>query len=121
MNKIKTIVSICLFPILLISCAKTLDQQTEVKDIRKKETIILSKKPSQDNIHSIKINISGTIEGESKISLILNNEEYKTNKLNGNCSFNWGGDWYADTAKIIYQPINAQNGNITIRYEFKDI
>ncbi len=110
-----------MLPILLIACAKVLDQQTEIKDVRKIETIILSKKTSQGNIRGIKIKISGTLEGESKISLILNNREYKTKKLKDNFSFNWGGEWYSDTAEIIYQPINTKNGTVTINYEFKDI
>ncbi len=122
-NKIFKIISIfitiCSFCILFLISIKSFNQQIEIKDIRKKEIIILRKNLSQRYIHNIKINISGTIKGQSTISLILNNKEYKINKLNGDFSFNWGGDWYDDTAKIIYQPISTQNGNVTIQYKFE--
>ena len=121
MNKIKTIISICLFSILIISCTKTLNHKTKVKDIREKEIIVLRKTPSQKSIHAIAINISGTIKGKSEISLMLGNKKYLTNELTNNFSFKWNPEWYADTAKIIYNPINVQNGNVTIRYEFEDI
>lgn len=121
MNKITTTISLCLFSILFIACTKILNHQTKVKDIREKEIIVLRKSPSQKSIHAIKINISGTIKGKSEISLMLGNKKYLTNELTNNFSFNWNPEWYADTAKIIYNPINVKNGNVTIRYEFEGI
>ncbi|MFH1645000.1 MAG: hypothetical protein ABIB11_01130 [Candidatus Omnitrophota bacterium] len=123
MKKIQNLIILATIPILVFGCSKPCPygQKTEIRNISTKETVILTKMPSKGNIYGIKIKISGKIEGESKISLILNDEEYKTNRLNGNFSFIWGGDWYADTAKIIYEPINAKNGNIFIEYEFEDI
>ncbi len=121
MGKIQNLIFFVMIPLVVFGCSKSYNQRTEVRNIGIKETIILSKIPSKGNIHGIKIKISGKIKGESQVSLILNNEEYKTNKLEGNFSFSWGGDWYADTAKIIYEPVNVKNGNVSIEYEFKDI
>jgi hypothetical protein len=105
---------------IFIACT-VLDQEINVKDITKQDTLIIKKHSDQDNVHGIKIKISGTIDGESRISLLLNKKDYKTKKLTGNFSFTWGGDWYSDSAKIIYQPISAKNGDVIIQYYFKDI
>jgi hypothetical protein len=104
---------------MIFAACTLIDQQTYVKDITKQETIIIKKYRGQGGVHGIKIKISGTIEGESRISLILNEKEYKTNQLKGDFSFTWGGDWYSDSAKIIYQPISAKNGDVLIQYNFK--
>lgn len=121
MKKLKKLLLIIALPLLLTACGKPYGQNIEIKNIRTKETVILNKKSSKGNIHGIRIKITGQIEGESKISLILKNKEYKTNKLKDNFSFNWGGDWYSDSAQIIYEPVNAKNGKVLIEYEFKDI
>ena len=120
-NKLENLLLIIVLPFLLTVCGKSYDQHIEIKNIKTKKTIILNKKSSKGNIYGIRIKISGQIEGESKISLILNNKEYKTNKLKGNFSFNWDCDWYSDSAKIIYEPINAKDGKVLIEYEFKDM
>ena len=114
------IVSFSLY-VFLIGFGTSLDQQVIVEDTSKKEVIILRKNPSQKYIHSIKINISGNVKGQSVISLILNNEPYKTKTLDGNFSFSWSGDWYSDIAEIIYQPIHVKDGDVIIRYEFESL
>jgi hypothetical protein len=47
---------------------------------------------SNPEVYGINIRGSGNIDGEATISLILNEEPYKTEKLKGLVSFNWGGD-----------------------------
>ena len=115
-------IAIGLFGFIKLSCiGETFNQKIHIQNIRQKEIIILEKKDSQKNIHGIKINVSGTIKGQSEISLILNDKEYKTDKLNGDFSIDWKSDWYSNTAKLIYQPINVKKGNVCIRYEFNEI
>ena len=105
----------------MVACGTIHNQQAEIKNIKNKETIILKKLPSQGNVHGIKIKISGYINEEAKISLILNQEEYKTEILKGNFTFDWIGDWYADTAEVIYKPLNVQSGKVTLKYRFLDL
>ncbi|WP_201353068.1 hypothetical protein [Hydrogenimonas urashimensis] len=121
MKKLKKLLLIIALPLLLAACGKPYGQNIEIKNIKTKETVILNKKSSKGNIYGIRIKISGQIEGESKISLIQNNKEYKTNKLKDNFSFIWNCDWYSDSAKIIYEPVNAKNGKVFIEYKFKDM
>ncbi len=121
MKKLKKLLVIIALPLLLTACGKSFSQNIEIKNIKIKKTLILNRSFSKGNVYGIKIKISGQIEGESKISLILNNKEYKTNRLKNNFSFNWDCDWYLDSAKIIYEPINAKNGKVLIEYEFKEM
>ena len=51
----------------------------------------------------------------------LKGKEYKTANLSGMVNFDWGGDWYSDSAEIIYHPINVKGGKISINYCFFDL
>ncbi len=105
----------------MLSCSTIHNQQVGIKNVKNGETIILRKLTSQGNAYGIKIKIFGYINEEAKISLILNQEEYKTEILKGNFTFEWGGDWYADTAEVIYKPINVQSGKVTLKYRFLEL
>ena len=118
MKNIKILLIVALLPILTVSCGQPPHQQIEIKNITNTETLILKKLSNQSNIHSLKIKGSGNIDGEAKISLILNGKEYKTANLSGMVNFDWGGDWYSDSAEIIYHPINVKGGKISINYCF---
>jgi len=50
-----------------------------------------------------------------------NEKPYKTEKLSGKVEFHWGGDWYADTAEIRYNPITVNSSQFKIIYSFKEI
>ena len=121
MKSLKNSILFTILPFLMVACGTIHNQQAEIKNIKNKETIILKKLPSQGNVHGIKIKISGYINEEAKISLILNQEEYKTEILKGNFTFDWIGDWYADTAEVIYKPLNVQSGKVTLKYRFLDL
>ena len=95
-------------------------RKVEISHIKQKQTIVLHKKASQNGIYGIKINIAGTIKQEAALSLMLGDQTYRTKKLKNNFSFSWSGDWYSDTARIIYVPINVESGKVIIEYEFED-
>ncbi len=50
---------------------------------------------------------------------MLNEKPYNTENITGNVSFNWGGDWYSDSATIIYKATNVTEGNLIIEYNFE--
>ena len=62
-------------------------------------------------IHSLSVTGSGEINGNVKITLILNGEAYKTDSV----TFHWGGDWYSDQAEIQYAPKSVTGGSLKLR------
>jgi hypothetical protein len=86
-----------------------------------KQEILLKKDSGQGNIHGIFVRGSGKLGGEARISLLLNGKPYKFETLSGPIDFKWGGDWYSDEAKILYEPIHATSGQLILQYSFKEI
>ena len=95
-------------------------QYYEIKDITNPEVVILKKEIKQGNIHAITISGTGQISGEAKIILILNGASYNSEDISGKVSFNWGGDWYSDTAEIRYDPVSVIDGQLSIKFRFHD-
>lgn len=91
-----------------------------VADVTKTETITLKKNTGQGHIHFLTITLSGEIQGAAEISLIENGKPYRTEKLSGPVRFEWGNDWYADTAEVFYEPKLVTGGNLLLEYRFKD-
>ena len=86
--------------------------------MQRQERLLLSSKHKSDTVHGIRIKGFGNIEGRASISLILNGKPYRTEALSGEVDFYWSGDWYSDTAEILYQPADVASGTVTLRYEF---
>jgi hypothetical protein len=89
-----------------------------VKDVCQAETLVIGKKTGNNTITGFRISGTGEIDGEAAISLLLGGEPYRVEKLSGKVEFKWGGDWYADTARIRYEPVNVRSGKVVLRYEF---
>lgn len=108
-----------LFILIFSSCGKY-NQKIEVTDVQKPQVISLHKKVNQKSIHSMNIRGTGKLNGEAQIVLILNGQPYKTAQLNGKADFVWGGDWYADSMELRYQPAKVDSGTLVIEYRFLD-
>ena len=108
-----------LFLLLILSCSKY-DRRIIVPVFSKSQKIVL-KSDNKENITSINIHISGHLDGEAKLVLMLNKKPYKTKIISGNIDFIWDGDWYSNSASIIYKPIDTAKGEIEITYEFNEI
>ncbi len=67
------------------------------------------------------IHCYGKLDGEAKLILMLNGAPYKTASMKGKVDFTWGGDWYADTMELTYQPSNVMSGQLVIDYTFSDL
>ena len=109
-----------LFTIFFIYSCFSGSQSYEIKDVTKSEVVILKKETNQRNIHAITISGKGQISGEAKIILMLNGSPYKSEDITGKVSFHWGGDWYADTAEIRYDPVSVRDGELNISFKFYD-
>jgi len=117
MQNTKLCIGTIVFSLLVNGCTNY-DGSVQVADIRKEETIILKNTRKPGYVYSIHISGSGNVDGDASVSLILNGEPYKTEKLKGTANFQWSGDWYSDTAEIRYQPGNVNSGNLVINYSF---
>ncbi len=106
--------------VVVIGCG-VVKQTHSVADVTKPETITLKKQSSQGSIHSMSVVGKGHLDGTAEIVLILNGKPYKTEHLSGDVDFQWGGDWYSDSAKIEYKPSSVKNGHLSLQYKFEDI
>ena len=64
---------------------------------------------------------SGRIDGKARIVLMLNGAPYKTADIDGKINFAWGGDWYADSMELRYQPLEVRSGELAMDYYFGEI
>jgi len=96
-------------------------QTHSIADVTKSEIVVLNKLSSQGNIIGISIVGNGHLDGSAEILLILNGKPYKTEIISGNVKFQWGGDWYSDSATIEYKPSSVAGGHLSLQYKFKDI
>jgi hypothetical protein len=104
----------------LVGCSGN-NQEYNIADVTKPETIMLKKVSSQGNIYSMTVVGRGYLDGTAEIVLILNGKPYKTESLSGDVDFSWGGDWYSDSAKVEYKPSSVKSGNLSLKYKFEDI
>ena len=62
---------------------------------------------------------TGQLDGQATFTLMLNDKPYSVDRADGPVFFEWGGDWYADTAHIRYEPDNVKAGSVTLHYSFR--
>jgi hypothetical protein len=120
MKKTILYILIALLTICCVSCSKY-DQKVSVSEIKKPQIITLHKKGNQHSIHAMRVHGSGSLAGNAELILMLNNQPYKTEHLNGKIEFTWGGDWYSDSMEIHYQPGKVESGNLNLEYVFYDL
>lgn len=111
---------IILLIVLCVSCSKY-DQKLSITDIQKPQAITLYKKVNQRGVYAMGIQGSGNLIGNAQLILMLNDQPYKTEQLNGKISFTWSGDWYSDSMEVRYQPGKVESGNLDIEYAFYDL
>lgn len=114
----KKVITCLAVAVLLSGCGGT--RTHDVADVTKAEVIVLKNTPGQGPVHSLSVTGFGEIQGDAEISLILNGDPYKTEKLSGKVEFQWGGDWYSDQAEIRYTPTSVTGGTLKLRYGFND-
>jgi len=96
-------------------------QTVEIHDVTKAQTLILKKRFFQDTIESMYVEGSGFIDGKARIQRIIDSPgggPYDDDEISGKVHFQWGGDWYSDTAKIRYIPENVKSGYIKLTFSF---
>lgn len=104
---------------LALGCSGS-EQSYRFPDVTVGEKAVFKKLAGQGNIHGFELKGDGYIDGKAEITLFLNGTPYRTEKLHGDVSFNWNGDWYADSAEVVYKPATVKYGHLTVLYGFKD-
>ncbi len=87
-----------------------------VADVRKAETLLLTRRPNTGHVYGYALHVTGRIDGAATLTLLANGEPCRVKHLRGDVDFRWGGDWYADTAAVRYEPTDVADGHLTIRY-----
>jgi hypothetical protein len=90
----------------------------QIADAGKPEQLKLLPKHPADRITSLHVEGRGRIDGEAEITLLLNGQPYKTERMNGAVDFTWRMDWYATEAVVNYTPLTATGGSLKLRYHF---
>lgn len=90
-----------------------------VHDVCQAETLVLGQETGDLHTYGISIHGSGYIDGDATISLLLNGQPYKVEKLSGRFNFEWRAEWYAETASVRYEPAGVRSGKVVLYYEFQ--
>lgn len=104
---------------VLASCS-AYDQNVSIVNIDKPQEIIL-KNNNNKNTYALNIKVTGYIDGNAVMYLVLHDKPYKTKPLSGSVDFTWGGDWYSNDAVIVYTPTNVTKGRLLINYGFETL
>jgi hypothetical protein len=89
-----------------------------IDDASKPVEVTLHPRHQMGNVLALHVEGRGRIKGEAEISLILNGQPYKTEKLSGSVRFSWQGDWHAPVAVVRYTPLTATSGALRLQYRF---
>jgi len=94
----------------------------EIKDVTKEQIITLAELEKPKGVHSIRIEITGHIDGSATIQRAYEDKKmYGPEIISGNVNLHLGGDWYGDKCLIIYKPSGVTAGSLKIRYKFGTI
>lgn len=96
------------------------DPAVSVRDVREAETLVLGAETGRP-AYAISVRGSGRIDGEATITLLLGGKPYRVEKLNGPVDFEWGGDWYNDTAEVRYEPTVVHSGKLVLYYSISKL
>lgn len=115
------IIAIALIVVMLVTTALELWLQpasVRITDCSRPAELTLLPRHQAVKVTSLHVEARGKIEGSAEITLILNGQPYKTERLNGPVKFSWRSDWYSPEAIVRYTPLSAKSGAITLRYNF---
>jgi hypothetical protein len=93
-------------------------QEVIIADASKSTVLKIRAEPGKGNVVTIGIRGSGSVEGKSRITLILNDRPEKSADLSGRVSFEWIDDWYSPEAEVRYDSSGARSGRLRIQYRF---
>jgi hypothetical protein len=91
-----------------------------ITDVSKATTLVFSAESKY--VHGIHVAVRGHIDGKARISEFegAGGKPHQTNEIGpGKVKAGFGGDFYSDKCRIVYEPIDANKGEITVRVKLK--
>ena len=115
------IIAIVLGVIVLVTTIVALWIQpasVRITDSSKPAELKLQPQHKVTQVTALHVEARGKLDGEAEITLLLNGQPYRTERVNGPVKFSWRVDWYSTEAVVRYTPLTAKKGTITLRYNF---
>ena len=97
------------------------DSTESIADVRAPHILWLHAPAGKSKIVGLEVHVTGTIQGDADISLMLNGAPYRPEHLSGAVSFDWGGDWYSTEAEVRYTPQLVSEGKLSLRVRFREL
>jgi len=126
MKKVVLIVTLLLLGLFYINTQThwITNRTYKVKDVSKKEKIVLHKMKVQEHVHAFFVQIRGHINGIAKIKFYNSLGKgvlYRYKTISGDVNIRWEGDWYTDIIEIEYEPIDVKEGELSLEYSFDGV
>lgn len=113
------IILIVLF--IVFSGCHVYEQKVEIENAAVSDALVLKKNSAQENIHKLTIWVRGDLDGKASLSLMLDGKIYNATELSGKFDLKmYSGDWYSDSAELLYKPTGVKSGNVKLIYTFFD-
>jgi hypothetical protein len=89
-------------------------------DVSEATTLVFSAESKY--VHRIRVSVRGHIDGKARISEFegAGGKPYQSREVGpGKVKADFGGDWYSEECRIVYEPVDAKKGEITVRVKLK--
>jgi len=107
---------------LIVLCSSSCLEKTmsfEIKNVSKKQNILLENNKKLKFVSGIEIVVKGYLDSDATIiQSDGENDNYKYKLAKGQVEQKITGDWYSDKCLLKYDPLNAKKGKLIITYEF---
>jgi hypothetical protein len=112
--------AISLFLILSLASCTTRTQLHQLSDLSDNQQLLLRKRLVRQPTYGLLVLGKGYINGEARISLLLDGKVYQTKVVSGNVKFQWRENWRDSRAILRYQPRSVTDGNLRFSVTFMD-
>ncbi len=112
--------TISLFLLLSLSSCTTRTQLHQLSDPTENQQLLLRKRLVSKPTYGLLVMGKGYIDGEARITLVLDGKVYKTKVVSKNVKFQWRENWRDHHAIIRYQPRSVTDGNLKFSVTFMD-
>lgn len=112
-----------IIPLLLLfslSSCTTETQLYQLSDPTETQQLLLRKRFVSKPNYGLLIMGKGYIRGEARITLLSDDQVYKTRIVSGNVQFQWREHWRDYRAILRYQPSDVTEGNLRFSVTFLD-
>ncbi|WP_222597801.1 hypothetical protein [Euhalothece natronophila] len=121
LNNVKSlplvITLLLLFP--LTSCTNQA-QIYRIRDITRNQQLLIRNQALSQSTYGLMVMSRGYIDGEARVTLLLDGQVRKTKVVSGNVRFQWRKHWNDNRAIVRYQPRGVTEGELRFNVTFMD-